>query len=303
MRHFVTGALASTLLMIASPTFAESATLGVGHFFVNDFLGDGHDRWRTGSFAVSLMFGRPDASDLPDTPGALTELRLRTEIIAPRHLNDAGPFDRPYVGELTFGAHTQFQQNGLEYSLGLDIVAVGKATGVSSFQRWFHENLLGMHFSGLAPELPNAIYPTVSAEVAKTIPLSPAVAMRAFGEVQAGVETFVRVGADLSIGDFCSSEVRVRDTVTGFRYKALPCDTRGRLFAVVGADVTSVLDSNLLPASPGLTPTPVRRRLRVGFQFEGQTTDVFYGVTWLSKEFEQQKSGQIVGALNINFKF
>jgi hypothetical protein len=38
-------------------------------------------------------------------------------------------------------------------------------------------------------------------------------------------------------------------------------------------------------------------------QWEGERASVFYGVSYLSPEFDQQQGGQTVGALNVNLRF
>ena len=61
--------------------------------------------------------------------------------------------------------------------------------------------------------------------------------------------------------------------------------------------------SELLPAGGPAVLANNRSRLRAGLDWHGGSTEVFYGVTWLSKEFEAQGSGQLVGSLHARIRF
>lgn len=295
---------ASMLASACLATSVNAESLGYGRLFVNDYLGDGHDRWRSGSYVVSQILGQPGSTGLPGSAWEMLEIRFRSEIIAPRQLDGHGPFDRAYAGEISLGVHTHFKQGQMEYSLGADIVAVGKATGVSSFQRFVHEALLGQNIKGFAPELGNALYTTFLGEMAMPITISGQSRVRPFVEAEAGVETFVRAGLDIEFGGYCAGEVRIRDVSTGFRYRAsAPCAETGLVSSVIGVDVTKVFGSKLLPSVRGVEPKQIRARARIGVQFDSPETSVFYGFTWLSKEFEGQTDNQLIGAINVNLRF
>ena len=49
--------LAMTLPIAAQAQTPERQFLGWGRLFNNDFLGDGQDRWRTGSYTISVLKG------------------------------------------------------------------------------------------------------------------------------------------------------------------------------------------------------------------------------------------------------
>lgn len=295
--------LLSTLSLSSGCLADESQVLGYGRLFSNDFLGDGHDRWRSGSFVMSQLRGPADLAGLPADLGQLIELRFRTEIIAPRKLSGSGPFDRPYAGLLSLGLHTHFENGNTEYSLGADLVTVGEGTGISSLQRMFHETSLGDRFSGFAPELDDAVYPTVLTEIARRVYLSDLIELRPFLEAQAGVETFFRIGGDVTFGNRCGNELRVRDVTTGFRYWAVSCPTTGELQGFLGADVAYIFDSKLLPSSFGVEARKVRPRARIGLRYSFEHGSIFYGLTWLGKEFEGQRSDQLTGSLSISIRF
>lgn len=289
---------------VSSGCLADQAqVLGFARLFSNDFLGDGHDRWRTGSFVMSQLRGPADLTGLPTGPGHLVEFRFRTEIIAPRKLSGSGPFDRPYAGILSLGLHTHFEEGNTEYSLGADLVAVGESTGLSSLQRVLHETLLGDRFSSFAPELDDAVYPTALVEIARRVELSDLIELRPFVEAQAGVETFLRIGGDVTFGKRCRKEIRARDVTTGFRYRAASCPTNGQLEGVAGTDVAYIFDSKLLPSSFGVVARKVRPRVRIGLRYSFEHGSIFYGLTWLGKEFEGQRSGQLTGSMSLSIRF
>ena len=100
-------ALAAALiaaLLVPTTTYAqERVTLGFGRLFSNDGIGDGDDRWRTGSYTVSLLRGQRWSGTAPDQFGELLEFRLGAETIAPANLLVPAANDRRYAGILTLG--------------------------------------------------------------------------------------------------------------------------------------------------------------------------------------------------------
>jgi len=77
--------------------------LGYGRIFNNDYFGDNEDRWRSGSYAYSIVRGPEWQGRAPTAFGAVLEYRLRSEIIAPSTLSGSGSNDRAYVGALSAG--------------------------------------------------------------------------------------------------------------------------------------------------------------------------------------------------------
>ncbi|KAJ55105.1 hypothetical protein ACMU_15225 [Actibacterium mucosum KCTC 23349] len=296
--------LAVALAILPGAVAAEDRThLGVGRIFNNDFLGDGHDRWRTGSYTLSVVRGPEWTGSLPDGAGELLEYRLRSEIIAPASLTAPAAGDRRYAGILSFGLHTHFERGLLEYSVGGDMVAVGPQTGMDDLQRAAHEALdQPLPTNAAANQLGNAIYPTLVGQATMPLPISDRLESRPFIEAQVGVENFVRLGHDFVIGDLGRDDVWVRDAVTGQLYPAT--HTAGPGYSVVlGGDIAMVTDSRLLRESDGFSLTNARTRLRAGVNWQGEKVGVFYGLTWLGKEFKGQDDSQVVGSLNLRLKF
>lgn len=292
------------LCAAAAPVAAEQrVTLGWGRMFSNDALGDGHDRWRTGSYQLSMLRGVSFDGDLPKSFGSLIEYRASSQIIAPASLTTAAATDRRYVGMLSLGAHSQFDWQGNDVSLGGDLVITGPQTGISNFQKWVHNALRMAEPLVVSNQLGNAVYPTVLGEIGRTVAVTPQVTLRPFAEAQAGVESFVRVGGDMVVGSFGRGTVMARDMTTGQRYRVAESQINQGISFVLGGDIARVFDSALLPSTGGAVMSDDRGRVRAGVHWQGDKTSLYYGVSYLSPEFESQSEGQVIGSLSLNLKF
>lgn len=294
----------AVMMMPQDAQAQQRERIGYGRLITNDYIADGGDRWRSGSIASSRVWGRGWTGTLPTQPGEILELRFGAEIIAPDNLVTPAPGDRPYASALSAGLHTHFDRNGIEIALGADLVMTGPQTRLDRLQGAFHD-LVGVDkASGAtrAAQVGNAIHPTVVAEAGRTVDLSATARMRPFLEARAGVETLVRAGVDVTIGEVGRGELLVRDPVTGQRYRAVSGDFSGTAF-VLGADIASVANSAFLPSSSGVTARDSRSRLRAGVHWQGDRAALFYGLTWLGKEFEGQDEGQFVGSIRVDLKF
>lgn len=302
--NFVKSILVAIALFAAVPATAEErVTLGWGRMFTNDAVGDGHDRWRTGGYQVSRVRGYSWNGKLPSALGTLLEFRAASQIVAPRSLSKADPTDRRYAGVLSFGLHSQMAMLGNELSLGADLAIVGPQTGISNFQNWIH-NSLGMSKVSVSDnQIGNAIYPTLVAEVGRRFALGDRAEVRPFIETQVGLESFVRAGGDLVFGAFGRDDLMVRDAITGNRYRAVEGTRDPGVSVVLGGDISRVFGSALLPSGGAAEMKDNRSRLRAGMQWQGTKASVFYGVTYLSPEFDSQDEGQVLGALNLHLRF
>lgn len=73
---------------------------------------------------------------------------------------------------------------------------------------------------------------------------------------------------------------------------------------ILGGDIAYVDSSDYLPARSGITVRRDRTRLRGGAHWEGpRGGSLFYGVTWLGEEFDQQHGGQVVGSVQFRLRF
>ena len=279
--------------------------LGYGRLMTNDFLGDGEDRWRTGSWTSSRVWGPEWAGQAPSGCGDLIEFRLSAEISAPSSLDLPAAGDRPYAGAVSIGAHTHFMWQGFDTALGADMVMTGSGTGLGSFQRALH-NVLGVtepSRSTLDNQIAGGFHPTIVGEIGRDLSLTPNLHVRPFLEGRAGAETMVRAGVDLTFGMIGQGELLVRESVTGHRYRVVTDDDATGFTFLLGADIAHVSDSIYLPEERGFTLTDTRDRLRAGMHWQGEKASAFYGVTYLGEEFDAQTDGQVVGSIRINLSF
>lgn len=285
----------------ALPVQAERQFLGVGRIFSNDYLGDGEDRWRTGSYSLSVVRGPGWTGSLPDRPGQVLEYRFRAEIIAPGRLNGPGSDDRPYVGMLAWGVHSHHALAQGEYSLGLDLVAVGPQTGIGDFHVRAHEELGAPRVGVLDDQIGNATGYLATGQYVYPLTFADNAQVRPFVEVQTGVEDMIRAGADVVIGP-AAQALLLRDNPTGQLYPGIKAGPG--LSILAGADWARVHDSDWLPADQGFRAEATRLRTRAGLHWQsGGNAALFYGVTWLSPEFVGQDEGQLVGSVTLRILF
>lgn len=306
MRPFAAAGLAFAMLIgFAAPALSEGRVkLGYGRLVTNDFVGDGSDRWRTGSIASSRVWGPSIEGGLPDGIGDLLELRLNGQVIAPQDLNNPAPGDRPYAGSIAVGLHTHYEAFGNEIALGGDLVFVGPQTGLDGFHDFLHENIGGQGVNGQVrrSQIGDDIRPTAVLEMGRETGYGR-LNLRPFAEARAGDETLLRVGADLTFGTALNGGLLVRDPVSGQRYRAVQNALSGYAF-VLGADMAYVEDSIYLPESSGFRLSDTRNRVRAGLHYKAPAGHhMFYGLTWLDREFKGQEEGQFVGSLRLHLEF
>ncbi|MFN3937633.1 MAG: lipid A-modifier LpxR family protein [Gemmobacter sp.] len=295
-------ALCAALIAPATPVAAQEI-LGHGRLFTNDAIGDGKDRWRSGAYTVSRLAGPEWTGQLPDRPMRIREWRLRAEVIQPGRLSNPDPNDRRYAGSLWFGLHTHFALGAAEARLGGDLVVVGPQTGIGRFQRAVHKAFDLPEPRVLGNQIGNRVHGMVSGEIGLPMALSSGASLRPFVEAQVGVETLVRAGADLTIGGFGSGGLLLRDVTTGQRYRGIDGRVPGGLSFVAGADMAQVASSVWLPSGGPATLRKQRSRVRLGVHWQGERTEIFYGLTRLGREFEQQPTGQTLGSLRLKVRF
>ena len=280
------------------PAFAAAETLGWGRVFSNDYAGDGHDRWRSGSFALSMLRGQSWDGAPPPAPDAITELRFRTEVIAPARTRD-GRDDRPYAGLVAFGAFAHQSFGPFETSLGGEVIAIGPSTGVSAFQERAHEILGFDPPRGIGRQLGDALHLHAQSEVVRPWRMAPGLTLRPFLAAESGSEEIARLGVDAIWGGIGHGDLWLRDPVTGQPYRGIEAETTG-LSLVIGADTAWVGDSVFLPGREARD----RRRARIGLHWQPQAqTRLFYGLSWLSEEFEGQHESQVLGSLKLEFGY
>ncbi|SDE37636.1 lipid A-modifier LpxR family protein [Limimaricola pyoseonensis] len=298
--------LAALTVAIALPVQAETPgktraetqakTLGWGRIFSNDYIGDGHDRWRSGSFALSMIRGDAWDGAPPAGPDALLELRFRSEILAPARTRD-GRDDRPYAGLLAFGAFGHQSLGPIEGSFGGEVIARGPSTGLSEFQERTHDILGFEPPRGTDRQLGDALHLHAQSEVAWPLRPDDRLTLRPFLAAEAGSEELLRLGADLVWGGIGHDALWLRDPVTGQPYRGIEAPETG--WAVTaGADWAAVGDSVFLPGREERD----RTRARAGLHWQpAPEIRLFYGLTWLSEEFAGQHEAQVLGSLKLEF--
>lgn len=278
---------------------------GYGRLTTNDLIGDGADRWRTGSITSSRVWGwGPWTGAAPTAFGDLLELRLQGEIMAPEDLRNVNPLDRPWAGKLSFGVHSHWRSGETEFAVGGDLVVIGPQTQLDHVQKLLHDILNAPLPSDavLGQQIGNTFRPTLVGEVGQTYTFGEKVHVRPFLEARAGDESLLRVGADLTIGSFGQGELMIRESITGQRYRAVRDPVPGVSF-VLGGDIAKVFNSVYLPDDRGYALTDSRDRVRAGLHWQGENSSIFYGATWLGREFEGQTDSQIVGSIRLQFQF
>ncbi|MEP4036309.1 lipid A-modifier LpxR family protein [Pseudophaeobacter sp.] len=277
--------------------------IGYGLMFTNDLLGDGKDRWRTGSLTSSRIYGRDWQGQAPAGFGELLELRIQGQIIAPADLVAPDPTDRPWAGALTVELNSHMQRRGTEISLGAGLAILGPQTQLDEMQGWLHD-LAGAPQPSAAVlngQVANRVRPLISAEVGREFALSDRAALRPFVEARAGDETYLRAGVDFTYGQL-SQGLLARDSVSGQRYRTMMGEATG-LTLTAGADIAYVSNSVFLPDAAGYSLENNRHRARLGLRWQGQNLSAFYGLSYLGKEFSSQSEGQLTGALQVQLRF
>lgn len=312
MKRPIAMVLSLAALLCGGPAYAEEASssdakrelIGVGWLFSDDLIGDDHDRWRSAALAISWVTARNWTGALPQGFGDVIEYRAYTEMITSENLVNPSPTDRPYAGILGFGVHTHFSRNSIDYSVGAELVAVGPQTHVDSLQRGFHRVIGSTLPAGaeLEQQIGNEFYPTLVVETGRSYQVNRNVTLRPFGEARIGDETLARIGLDMTIGQVGQSGLLIRDKGTGQRYRVNQDGPTG-FSLILGLDYAYVEDTAYIPSSRGIKFDNTRIRARLGGHWQGKKASVFYGVVYLSEEFETQPESQVVGSLNFKFRF
>ncbi|MGC8201880.1 lipid A-modifier LpxR family protein [Aliiroseovarius sp. PTFE2010] len=306
MRAFFHVILVALMCAAAGPGAAGDRTaLGMGALFSNDSIVDGQDRWRTGAVQYSYVIGRAWDGRLPEHIGDIVEFRFGAEIIAPSNLvaPAPAPADRRFVGAVTFGVHSHWRKRNTELMLGGGATFTGSHTHLDDLQREFHR-IAGFPVAGpLVDQIANAVYPRAEFEAGQLLQVSGTTLMRPFVALEAGPETFARAGVDVHLKGLGAGDMLVRDSTTGQLYRATHKAPRPRLGFTVGGDVARVVQSRYLRADDGHELTPLRSRVRAGMHFRSVGADGFAGVSFLGREFERQREGQLVGSVRFRINF
>ncbi|MGB0659951.1 MAG: lipid A-modifier LpxR family protein [Mangrovicoccus sp.] len=286
---------------------AEPRKLGVAWVFTDDLMADPddgwverRDRWRTASGQISWFWGQGDDA----FPGVWQnwELMLGGELITPASLKNPRPDDRPLAGllysELAYHVHSN--DNYMRLAAGL--AASGSQTGWDELVVKIHQDRYDPTDAVLEDQIGNQEWLSFRGEFARNLSLNGALLLRPFGILQTGLENLVRAGVDMLIGPNGVPMTLTRNDTTGFLIwpgKDAPVGWTG----LVGGDVSFVMESDLLPEHRGYETTDFRPRLRAGAVYQGASWRGFYGITWMGEEFEAQPESQLVGSIQIGYRF
>ena len=301
MRVLRTRAILTVVMLCLTHSLAVAQsreTIGIGRIFNNDALGDGRDRWQSGSYALSVIRSRTPYDPEGQPFGALIEYRLRSQVITRER-----PFDqRPYVGAVSAGIATHFGADNMMFSLGADLMAIGPQTGLATLQERFHD-AFGLQSPATDNPLPDDVRLSVDMAVMPTARLNETVSIRPFVAATGGVEEIFRTGADVLVGPVGQRDLWLRDPVSGQLYRATRSAETGLAYSF-GGDIARVGDSVFLPDGAGPDAAGQRRRARAGVHWQPTPeTALFYGLAYLSEEFRGQREGQVIGSVSLSFSF
>lgn len=292
--------LAFGAILFASVCFAKPTK---SSFFTNDYMGDGHDRWRSASYTLFLGF------EGQATGGLAHDYRARMEIISPWGARkQPSDDDRPYVGIFGLGLFANDSYGSLQYNVGAEILFTGDQTNIADFQQGFHEKT---GIDGYLPQdmphehVGDSVSGQISGEIATNYALGEYVYVRPFAGAQAGYETFARVGFDLLIDGYSNAKQYVRDPISGFLQPSSSeraSKMKGVSF-LFGADYTYVTHSDFFPSWSDIEMRNSRLRVRAGIQARIRKVSTFFGMTYLSKEFVSQAESQRIGVISLEFPF
>lgn len=274
---------------------------GSARLMVNDFFGDGKDRWHTFSYSYSRFYR-------DSFFGQRAELRLRADIVAPWK-RSAQPEDRHYAGAIGLGLFTLGQSGALNYKLGGEILLTGDQTGLRRLEREWHK-LIGSPDGHTGDDsgylrLDDRVHGLAEGEAWLSLGQPGHYELRPFLGAQAGYETSATAGADLIIGALAGTQDTTRDKVTGipmFNMRETGLAPGGVTF-VLGGDVSHVKDSIYFPSDSEVTLEKSRHRLRAGAVINAGPASVYIGQAWLSPEFREQAEGQRLGVISVSMRF
>jgi len=212
------------------------------------------------------------------SPGPLPALNFQFRLEADENPDAVSPLGDSNADSrlLSFGLDTRFERRGLAISFG---------AGVAS---------LNMDRRGNDLRTETSVYPTLSAEIDRAFDLRTDLQVRPFVSAETGVETFVRLGADVSFG----GDAPAHTTSTGNLGSLL----RQQGFALqLGADLTGVSESPYFDAQSPDTADALRARARAGIFRENARGSQYLGLSVGGEDRADQSA--LVGAVSIDFNF
>ncbi|MFB2593734.1 lipid A-modifier LpxR family protein [Paracoccus sp. p4-l81] len=297
------GAITTAVTAVASPAAAQSWLGALGHpvggvhVFTNDALGDGHDRWQSTGYGYSRLY---EDSFFGNT----TELRARGQIVAPWSLRRQ-PLDRDYGNAIGLAAFSVGQSGTLGYRVGGELLITGDQTRLHNIQRRLHDLFGGSSDEQIGrnyDHIRNGFHGLAQAEVWARLGADRSWELRPYVAAQAGYETSATAGFDLIVGPAAHAPYWVRDVITGTPVSVNSHERRG-FSLVAGADVTRLKDSVFFPDYGDVKLKKTQHRARMGVLWRADPVSVFFGQTWLGRQFEGQVEPQRLGVLALDIRF
>jgi hypothetical protein len=294
----------------------------------NDQFGDGKDRWKTGGLTQSYVFPEHIFSDDNWFEGRASslELNLRAVVMTPDDtaFDGVNGKDRPYAQYAAAGvylrsiARPRFLSPTLslqeEARIGVEVGWQGDPLPLFDVQNGLH-HIAGM--DGDAANLSNIIDGELLVNLEgrhtwryhwdrgdRDLEFAP------FVQGSLGMrETSLRVGADLFTGSALDGRTWGADPATGAVMAGASIPRRGFNWTVfVGGDVGYVasdafLDGGFAVNGPSVPRERIVGRLRTGLLLEYDNVGIGFSVNWLSPEFRDQSEGQVIGAIQLKYRF
>lgn len=291
------------VVFLAGPVAAESRLSYRGEVgsFTNDYFGDGHDRWRSGSYQRSYY-----SEGYQFTWADGLELRARAEIVTPWTPSKQPGSDILYSTSIGAAAFVHNRVLGFETRIGGEVLLLGDASGLEGLQATFHDSL-GMDdsFDPSRDDLnrvENGVVLRFESEIGRAINFVPRTMVRPYVDATFGADEAMGLGVDFVIGPLAGAEVWTRDVVTG-RLLTPETNRISGTSWVAGWDIRSVETSVHFPDHAEVELEPIQQRARVGVQVGSKFANFFIGQAWVSPSFVGQSESQRLGMLSVAFVF
>lgn len=268
--------------------------LAFSRLLTNDYIGDRKDRWRTFAYAISVL--------KPLKNGGISEVRFRAEIIAGSRLKLAPgqDQDRRMAGIFGFGAYHSNRIGDGDYRIGVELTTVGPQTGLVKLQEHVHEFIGQDGPSAHSQELQisDKTFLSLSGEIGRSFTTGRA-EIRPWVGAEGGPEALTRVGIDLIWGH-AAGNFGIRDELTGWRIPVIQSpNVLGKSF-ITGFDIAYIENSSYIKKDDLMQN---RFRFRTGGLLDFYGGRIFYGATYLSKEFKDQPDAQVIGSISFGMHF
>lgn len=290
-------------LLLAAPAKSQDRPDYRGEVgsLTNDYFGDGHDRWRSGSYQRSY-YSEGRRSQWADG----IELRARSEIVTPWTPSRQPGGDVPYSTALGAAVLLHNRVLGFDTRLGGEVLLMGDASGMERVQSTFHDTLeMGSSFDPSRHDLDrveNGVALRFGSEIGRVVTLGPTHMLRPYIDASFGADQSAGAGLDFVAGPLAGARIWTRDVVTG-RLLTPQVNQIGGTSWVAGWDVRAVEKSVHFPDHSAVTLAPIQKRARIGVQVSSGVANFFFGQAWMSPTFEEQAEPQRLGMLSVAFIF